>query len=330
MHVRTPLHASPRLTAAAGAPVLLKMETAQPAGSYKIRGVGHLAAQAAAAGCAHLVCSSGGNAGMAVAHAGRTLGMRVTVVVPRSTPRFMVERLRAEGAAVEVVGSVWDEADARAREVVGDGRGGEVAYVSPFDDERLWEGHATVVEELAEQMGGTAPGCIVVSVGGGGLFCGVVRGCERVGWGDVPVVAAETEGAASFSAMFQQGGADGVKIERITSIAKSLGALEVSAECGRWVRRGRRLRSSVVSDRQAVQACVDLAVHHRVLVEPACGAAVAAAVRDGAAARTERRGPPADGPVVVIVCGGGMASPALLKGWVKETGASMDDDDVGA
>lgn len=322
MHVRSPLHASPHFSAVASCEVLLKMETAQPSGSYKIRGVGHLAAEAAAAGCTHLVCSSGGNAGMAVAVAGAALGLRVTVVVPRSTPAFMVARLRAEGAEVEIVGAVWDEADVRAREIVAAAVEGEVVYVSPFDDERLWEGHATVVEELAAELGAQKPGCIVVSVGGGGLFCGVVRGCERVGWGDVKVVAAETDGAASFAAMFAKGGGEPVKIDAITSIAKSLGALEVSRECRRWVRDGRGIESSVVSDRDAVQACIELATHHRALVEPACGAAIAAAVRDGQRVK-------GDGPVVVIVCGGGMASPSLLSQWVKQTGASMSGD-IGA
>jgi L-serine/L-threonine ammonia-lyase len=117
-------------------------------------------------------------------------------------------------------------------------------------------------------------------------------------------------------------GIKSVRIGGITSIAKSLGALEVSAECRRWVREGRSISSSVVSDLEAVQACVELATHHRVLVEPACGAAVAAAVRDGAEVKGE-------GPIVVIVCGGGMASPSLLSSWVKLTGASLSED-IGA
>lgn len=315
-HVRTPLHPSPALSAAASVPILLKMENVQPSGSYKIRGVGHLASAAASAGSTHLVCSSGGNAGMAVAYAGRCDGMRVTVVVPTTTPAFMVRRLQDEGAEVEVVGDVWDDADARARAIVA--QTGAV-YVSPFDDERLWEGHASVVEEIAEEV--ERPRAIVVSVGGGGLFLGVVRGCERVGWGDVPVIAAETEGAASFAAMVEAGG-ERARIGEIMSLAKSLGALEVSAECGKWVRGGRDVRSSLVSDKEAVQACVDVAVHHRVLVEPACGAAVAAAVRDGAAVQ-------GDGPVVCVLCGGGIASPMLLQKWVDQTGATFTKD-IGA
>jgi len=73
------------------------------------------------------------------------------------------------------------------------------------------------------------------------------------------------------------------------------------------------VESRVVSDREAVEACALLAEQHRVLVEPACGAAVAA-VMGGVEGLGE-------GNVVVVLCGGNMASPKLLEGWMKKTGA---------
>lgn len=59
------------------------------------------------------------------------------------------------------------------------------------------EGHTSIVKELKETLG-AKPGAIALSVGGGGLLCGVVQGLHEVGWGDVPIIAMETKGAHSF------------------------------------------------------------------------------------------------------------------------------------
>lgn len=72
------------------------------------------------------------------------------------------------------------------------------------------------------------PGAIVASVGGGGLLCGIYQGLARHGWDDVTVVATETEGAASFYEAFRAGKL--VRLDRIATVATSLGALEVSEQ----------------------------------------------------------------------------------------------------
>ena len=77
------------------------------------------------------------------------------------------------------------------------------------------------MEDLPGQVG-----AIIVSVGGGGLLCGVLEGLERHGK-QSKVVACETEGAASFGKSWMNGGRK-VRLETISSIATSLGALEVT------------------------------------------------------------------------------------------------------
>ena len=62
--------------------------------------------QAVEAGCRKLVSSSGGNAGLAAIYSAQELGVPITVVVPETTPSFIVDKMRAEGATVEVLGSV--------------------------------------------------------------------------------------------------------------------------------------------------------------------------------------------------------------------------------
>ena len=103
LHVETPLIYSNPLSAAlgTGAPVFLKLEAMQPCGSFKLRGLGAAAEAAVRGGATRLVSSSGGNAGLAVAHAARALGVPATVVLPRSTPDFVRRRLESYGAAVQ-------------------------------------------------------------------------------------------------------------------------------------------------------------------------------------------------------------------------------------
>ena len=292
MHIRTPLIESDAYGRDAHR-VWLKMEALQPCGSFKLRGVGHACRAAAARGARRLLSSSGGNAGLAVAWAGRRLGLPVTVVVPQTTlpqPRALIAQ---QGAEVIVHGSSWQEANEHLMQL----RQPTDAFIHPFDDPLLWEGHATMVAEVAEA--GLKPDAVLLSVGGGGLLCGVVQGLQAQGWADVPVVAVETTGAASLAAAMQAD--EPVTLPAITSVATSLGARRV-ADQALAATRSHPVHSAVVTDRQAVEACLRFADDHRVVVEPACGAALALAML-----------PPAERPLpvlqqaaklLVIVCGG--------------------------
>src|SRR5208283_6076665 len=90
----------------------------------------------------------------------------------------------------------------------------------------VWKGHSSIIHEIADV--GLRPGAIVVSVGGGGLLCGLLEGMHDIGWTDVPILAVETEGAASFAAAVKAGHL--VTLDRITSIATTLGARTVAAQ----------------------------------------------------------------------------------------------------
>ena len=79
--------------------------------------------------------------------------------------------------------------------------------IHPFDDPLLWQGHASLIDEIASVH--RKPGAVVLSVGGGGLLAGVVEGRGN-GWHDVPVIAVETEGASSLAASPGRGPTRGV------------------------------------------------------------------------------------------------------------------------
>lgn len=103
-HTVTPLLESWALSQVAGTTVFLKCENVQPSGSFKIRGIGHFCQEVAKKGCRHLVCSSGGNAGIAAAYAARKLGIPATIVLPEGTSLQVVRRLQGEGAEVQLTG----------------------------------------------------------------------------------------------------------------------------------------------------------------------------------------------------------------------------------
>ena len=299
IHRQTPLVQALSLSVSLGKDIHLKMDAAQPTGSFKARGVGHACMVHRNRGARRFVSSSGGNAGLAVAHAGRKLGVPVVVVVPSTTSQRAKTMIGLEKAEIVVHGSSWTEANEYALSMLSQAD----AFIHPFDDPLLWTGHATLVDELRAE--GEKPDAIVLSVGGGGLLCGVAEGLDRNGWGDVPIVAVETRGADSFAQAVAAG--QPTTLARIDSIATSLGAKTVCRRALEVV-QSHPIESVVVSDAEAVEACLRLMDDHRVVVEPACGASLAVLTQSRTVLQSAGR-------IVVIVCGGVGASAEDLFRW---------------
>jgi L-serine/L-threonine ammonia-lyase len=305
LHIDTPLLRAPPELFGPGRTVWLKMDALQASGSFKMRGVGRLVQQRVAEGARAVVCASGGNAGMAAALAARACEVPATIVVPQTTAPAVREAIAARGAVVVVHGAVWDESHGHALALA---KEQGAVYVHPFDDPLLWAGHATLIDEAVRA--GVTFDCVVASVGGGGLLAGIVEGLRRNGLHDVPVVAVETEGAASFAAALAAG--EPVTLPAITSIATSLGARRVMPRLLDLARE-HHIISTVVSDAQAVQACAQFADATRVLVEPACGASIAALnVHPQVFERFEAP--------LIEVCGGMGVSLARLAQWRNQFG----------
>ncbi len=296
LHIQTPLLTHSGLSHRLGKTVLLKMESSQPSGSFKMRGLGRMCQQAAARGATHFVCPSGGNAGYAAAMSGVALDVPTTILVPETTPREVRDAIIALGAELIVIGAVWDETNQAALAMC---RGEEAVYIPPFDHPDIWDGNATLIDEATQQAASQFPGdepfdVVVCSVGGGGLLAGVVAGLQRNGLSAVPVVAVETEGAASFHAAVAA--QQVVTIPAITSIATTLGSKRV-AQRAFDATREHIIHSVTVTDQQAIDACLQFANDLRTLVEPACGAALAVAYQNLPILKAYRR-------PLIVVCGG--------------------------
>ncbi|XP_055017631.1 L-serine dehydratase/L-threonine deaminase isoform X2 [Boleophthalmus pectinirostris] len=315
LHVSTPVRQSLALTKVAGTSIYLKLDSAQPTGSFKIRGIGHLCKTWAEKGCQQFVCCSGGNAGMAAAYSARQLGIPATIVVPSVTPNATVERLKDEGANVIIHGKALNESIDYGQQLVTNNPGW--IFISPFDDPLIWEGHTSLVKELEQDLR-EKPGAVVLSVGGGGLLNGVVEGLRRAGWDDVPIVAMETIGAHSLNAAMKAG--ELVTLPEITSVATTLGLTRVSKQTMKLVKE-HTVVSQIVTDHEAVKAVERFLDDEKILVEPACGAALAAVYSDIIKKlQDEDKLAKQLGPVVIVVCGGNNISMEQLWGLKKQLG----------
>jgi len=172
-----------------------------------------------------------------------------------------------------------------------------------------------IVHEIKDQLESEfevcdGPGAIVTCVGGGGLAIGLLMGMEDVKWNSkVPLVTMETEGSNCFNEALKAGKI--VTLNGINSIAKSLGALSVSQKLFEMSQDPKhRIKSCLVTDQEALESCFNFATEHRMLVEPACGAALS-----GVYFKSEELFDDMVKPIVVVVCGGNMASLDLFETW---------------
>ncbi|KAJ8455336.1 hypothetical protein ONZ51_g12504 [Trametes cubensis] len=330
--LETPLIRSIHISSLLQCNVYLKLDTLQPAQSFKYRGISHFAqhAKRTHGPDVHLIIASGGNAGLAAACAANVLKVRCTVYLPHGVNQSTIDFLRKEGAEVVIEGSYYLEALQGARKAVE--AEANAIMIPAYDDPVVWEGHASMVYEIKRQLpDGTKPDAIFCSVGGGGLAGGIMDGCKAVGWDDVPLVTVETHGSNCFyqSLSLNDGPfagdvasrpvPEGTRPEHCTehnvtvahlatlkSKATSLGASSPSAAVVRKaLNRKGGVRSICIPDEMAMQAVLNFAEDHKTLVELACSATIAPAYKPSLFSKLvpeSRSNKPAT--VVLVVCGG--------------------------
>ncbi|MEV0779086.1 threonine/serine dehydratase [Streptomyces sp. NPDC050428] len=312
--VRTPTVPSPGLSALLGVPVTAKLELLQRTGSFKARGAtAKLLSLSEADRAAGVVAVSGGNHAISVAVMADSLGVKATVVMPKSAPARAVEIAEAAGATVRLTDTM-DGAFALMSQLQADG----LSLVHPFDDPVVVAGQGTVGLELADDApGGDASGGgaageagaggltdVLVSIGGGALISGVAAALHARLPG-VRIWGVETEGAQAMSEALAAGGPRPVPL---SSIVSTLSAPAVSQLTYDHVSA---LVSDVlvVPDAEAVQGTLDLANHAKVWAEPAAGCLVPAARRV-----LERVG--GEARLGLVLCGGNATTTDVMS-WAE-------------
>ncbi|TFK55277.1 tryptophan synthase beta subunit-like PLP-dependent enzyme [Heliocybe sulcata] len=324
--IETPLLYSSHISSIIGCSAYLKLENLQPSHSFKYRGVTHFIQECKSkhGPDVHCIIASGGNAGLAAACAARRIGVKCTVYIPVTASQRVLDYLKKEEAEVVAHGKIYAEALSKAKEAAD--LDAKAVMVPAYDDPVLWEGHASMVDEIAAQLSGTKPDAIFCSVGGGGLLAGIIVGCKRVGWDDVPIVGLETHGTSCFyQSMLRNSGrpvpsylrsreymlseehsdlllanvAPTLPLSKVSCLAASTpsaGALKLALE-----RQG-PVRPLSIPDEMSMDACCKFADDHKLLVELACSTTLAPAYSSSLFSNIFRTSRPKN--VVFLVCGG--------------------------
>jgi threonine dehydratase len=283
---------------------LLKAESLQPIGAFKIRGayvaVASLTADALARGVATY---SSGNHAQGVARAARLLGAPAVVVMPSDSPAIKRERVAADGAEIVIVGTASDERQAVA-ERLAEERG--LTIIPPYDDDRIIAGQGTVGLEIVESVPDVA--AVLVPIGGGGLASGVAAAVLALAPG-ARVIGVEPELAADARDSLAAGR---IVRWRAEDVSRTI------ADGTRTQALGRRtfahlsaLLDSIVTVTEAeIAAAVRLAAEEsRLVVEPSGALTVAALAFRSADIGLVGL----DRPVVAVVSGGNVDPERYLK-----------------
>ena len=288
--------------------VLLKAESLQPIGAFKIRG-----AYVAIAGLAPaerdrgVITYSSGNHAQGVARAARLLGAPAVIVMPSDAPAIKRERVAADGAEIVTVGTASEERRERAEAIAAE-RG--LAIIPPYDDDRIIAGQGTVGLEIAEDL----------------------AGCRR--WSSCRSAAADSRVASPWRSRRCVPGARviGVEPELAADARESLERGEIvgwsAADVSRTIADGTRTQAlgrrtfahlrahldGIVTVSEAeIAAAVRLAAERSRLVAEPSGALALAAI----AFRGDELGlRDLDGPVVGVISGGNV-DPAQYRAYLE-------------
>ncbi len=213
---RTPVVASPDLTALCGVPVHLKLEHQQITGSFKLRGATNAVSRLTEAQRARgVVGVSTGNHGRGLAFAAREAGVRCVICMSQLVPQNKVEGICAQGAEVRITGRSQDEAQHEVDRLVAEEG---MTMLPPFDHPDIIAGQGTVGLEILEDLPEVAT--VLVQVSGGGLISGVAAAlkAERP---DIRVIGVSMERGAAMHASLEAG--HPVEVEELATLADSLG-----------------------------------------------------------------------------------------------------------
>ncbi len=286
---KTPLLTSRMLSERTGFDVRLKAEIFQKTGSYKIRGpLNKFTCLTDEQKRRGVVCSSAGNHAQGVALAAKMNGLHAVVCMAENATPSKIAATRGYGAEVVLHGTIWDEANEKAKALVAE-RG--LTYIHPFDDPQLVAGQGTLGLEIYEDLPDVD--VAVVPIGGGGLISGVSMALKAMSPA-VKVVGVESSGAPGMLRSVEAGRV--VTLERVDCIIDGLRVKRVGEYTHAVVSR---FVDDIVTlpDGDIFDAVLWVMAHTKLVVEGAAAAPVAALLHQKVHA-------PAGAKVVCVLSGG--------------------------
>ena len=267
-HIKhTPLLTSQQLSDITGYDIRLKAECFQKVGAYKIRGpLNKFALMPEEQKRRGVVCSSAGNHAQGVALAAKIHGIRAVVCMAENATPAKIAATKGYGAEVVLHGTIWDEANEKAKELV---RTQGLTYVHPFDDEQLIAGQGTLGLEIVQDW--PEVDAVIVPIGGGGLISGVSMAVKSHN-PNAKVIGVESSDGPAMQRSLQSGKLETIDCRTIID--------------GLRVRRAGEINFSVVQrfvdeivtlpDREIFEAMIWVMERCKLMIEGAAAAPVAA------------------------------------------------------
>jgi threonine dehydratase len=266
--IESPLEVVNRLSRRLNNRVLLKREDLQPVFSFKLRGaynkMSKLPREALDKG---VICSSAGNHAQGVALAAQKLGIKATIVMPRTTPAIKVQAVRDRGGKTVLHGDTYDEAYQHARQLETD-KG--LTFIHPYDDPEVIAGNGTIGMEILRQHPDPIE-AVFIAVGGGGLVAGVATYIKFLR-PEIKIIGVEPDDAASMHQALEHD--QRITLDQVGIFADGVAVRQVGAET---FRLARELVDEiiVVSTDEICAAIKDIFDDTRSIAEPAGALGVA-------------------------------------------------------
>jgi threonine dehydratase len=296
--LRTPMLSDKKLSNEIGARALLKAESLQRAGSFKIRGaynrISRLSGEEKKRG---VIAASAGNHAQGVALAAKLQNIPATIVLPEFAPLTKVIATRSYGAEVILRGDSFDAAVAYSKQLCVEK---DLTYVHAFDDEVVIAGQGTIGLEIAED----APDVkvVVVPIGGGGVISGIAIAVKALLPG-VRVIGVQTEAVGAVKRSLSAG--HPVEVEAQPTIADGI-AVKRPGELTLPIIRELVDEVVEVTEDEIARGIYHLAQFSRLVVEGAGAAGVAALLAGKVSIK-------ANETVCAVICGGNIDGNLLAR-----------------
>lgn len=300
--------------------IVLKNDLEQPSGSFKLRGIGNLIWQSLkkyqGKKC-HVYASSGGNAGLAAAYSANYYNIPCTVVLPTISKKSVQDQLIKYNAKIILFGQSIYEADNYLKSLMESiDKSIQPIYCHPFNNPIIWQGHASIIDELADQIDVSKLKGIVCSCGGGGLYNGIYQGLKNHNL-DTKILLIETNQAPTLC--------QSIKHNQLITL-KSVNSLATSLACSYTTQQSIdnyhdqsiiQTKLELIDDLDAAKGCIDYYYNQHKVVEPACGASLSTIYSKIDLLYKHFGDLNHDDIVVIVACGGSCTSKQDLKSFEK-------------